>query len=374
MPLHQRAAVADDRGVVDGDPVGDVHRRHERALVAVDAIDERLRRGGIEELVVADVGVVDVVLVPGRGVPDRLEAERSHRGHIGEARQVLLRAPDQRGGAELLGPGHAGDARHVDRLARVVRPRPVQTGGEPGGVGGRAVVGRGVAVPIGGVGRQRRGVVVGVPGGLAVTMVVGGTEQHRHDDERSDRPRRHAEVDGGHRRAPADHRGERGDDGDRAERGTDGVGERRRLRVLEAADPRDVEQPGRRPRTDGDAVDHERERGGESSTAHQREQADGDLGDGAGDEEAGERDVVGVDSDGAGVDDAGADRCQSGELHDADADRERPLWILTCGRGWWRQLGDRLGRCVAHSFVPRWVPCSPGRASRGPIEHRGYRP
>ena len=129
VPLHQRPAVADDRGVVDGDSVGDVHRRHERALVAVDAIDERLRRGGIEELVVADVRVVDVVLVTGRGVTDRLEAERSHRGHIGEARQVLLRAPDQRGGAELLGPRHAGDARHVDRLGRVVRPRPVQSDG-----------------------------------------------------------------------------------------------------------------------------------------------------------------------------------------------------------------------------------------------------
>jgi len=40
VPLHQRTAPVDELGVVDGEVLGDEHRRDERLLVAVDGEHE----------------------------------------------------------------------------------------------------------------------------------------------------------------------------------------------------------------------------------------------------------------------------------------------------------------------------------------------
>ena len=54
VPLHERPAPVDELGVVDGEVLGDEHRRDQRPLLAVDGEDERFRPGGVEEVVVDD--------------------------------------------------------------------------------------------------------------------------------------------------------------------------------------------------------------------------------------------------------------------------------------------------------------------------------
>ena len=158
---------------------------------------------------------------------------------------------------------------------------------------------------------------------MAVRVV--GADEHRRQRDDADGERRHAEAHGRHLGAAADEGDEGGDDGDRAERGARRVGELRVLGGLQPVDPADAPQPRGAPGGDGAEVDEGGADGGEPAALDEGEQADADLGDGDGDEQPGERDVLGVQAGDAGVDRPGADRGQPGELHDADRHRHRPL-------------------------------------------------
>ena len=177
VPLHQPAAVVDELGVVDRALADDEHRRHERALIAVDPEHQRLRLRRVEDDVVVDQRVVDEVLVAGAGVADRAVAELVERVDVGERRQLLQRVPDEGGRPQLLLGGDAVDAAEVDRLRRVERPRPVRRGR-----GGRRA------------GACRGGVVL-----VAVGVAVGGSTGAPAPEATA--PRRHGCASGRCRRA-----------------------------------------------------------------------------------------------------------------------------------------------------------------------------
>ena len=145
VPRHQRAAVVDERRVVEVHVLGDEHRRHERPLVAVDLVHERLRLVRVEERVVADVRRVDPVLEAGGGVADGEEAQgrrsSTRRRTAGGRRACWRRAPR---------PGPAG---------RPSRPAtPEKSIGAVGSHGRGHAVGSAARMVVGGA------VVVGVPG------------------------------------------------------------------------------------------------------------------------------------------------------------------------------------------------------------------
>ena len=125
VPLHQPAAVVDELGIVDRPLADDEHCRHQRSVVSIDAEHERLRLRRVEPHVVVDQRVVDVVLVTGAGIADRLVAELVERVDVGERRQLLLGRADERGRPQLLFRSHALDVAEVDRCGWVVRSWPV---------------------------------------------------------------------------------------------------------------------------------------------------------------------------------------------------------------------------------------------------------
>ena len=191
---------------------------------------------------------------------------------------------------------------------------------------GVAVVGGGHRRP----GTGRHGSLLG----MAVRMV--GADEHRSQRDDADGEGRHTEADGRHLGATANERDEGGNDGDRTERGARCVGELRVLGDLQTVDPADAPQPRRSPSRHGAEVDEGRDHCGQATTLDKGEQADPDLGDGDGDEQPSQRDVLGVQSGDPGVDRPGTDRGEAGELHDADGDRHRPLpRRRRRRRGWW---------------------------------------
>ena len=159
--------------------------------------------------------------------------------------------------------------------------------------------------------------------GMAVGVVR--PDEHRRQRDDADGERRHPEANGRHLGAAANQGDEGSDDGNRPERGARRVGELRVLGDFQPVDPADAPQPCRAPRRHGTEVDESRDHCGQTATLDQGEQADSDLSNGDGDEQAGQRDVLGVQPGNAGMDRPGPDRSEAGELHDADSDRHRPL-------------------------------------------------
>ena len=190
------------------------------------------------------------------------------------------------------------------------------------GVAGGGVVGVGVAV--GCASRRRRlgvGVAVGRrlvavsvlrPGGaggvpVVVAVHVRAPVHHRHHRQRSDRDRRHPEAGCGRPGLPAHQGDHRGDDRHRAQRGARGVGELWGLRLLEPFDPRDPRDPRDGPRGDRPGVDEGGGSGGGPAALDEHHEPRRELRRGDGDEQPGERGVLGVDADGRGVDRTGAE-------------------------------------------------------------------
>ena len=295
VPLHQPAAKVDELGIVDRTLPDDEHRRHQRALVAVDQEHQRFGLGGVEPHVVVDQRVVDVVLIARAGVADRPVAELVERVDVGERRKLLLRRADEGGRPQPLFGSDAIYVAEINRFGGVVRPRPVHGCGFGN--------------------RRRSRLVVGMS--LASAVRVVGTDEHRGQRDDPDGERREPEAHRRHRRAPTDEGDQGGDGGDGPERGAGGVGELRVLGDLQPVDPADAPQPSRTPRRNGTEVDEDGQDGSEPATLHEGEQADTELGDGDGDEQPGERDVCGVQAGDSGVDRPGADRRETGELHDA---------------------------------------------------------
>ena len=133
------------------------------------------------------------------------------------------------------------------------------------------------------------------------------------------------ETHGRHPGASTNECDEGSDDGDRSEDGTGRVGELRVLGDLQPVEPADSPQPRHPPGRQGTEVDERGSYRGRPTALHEGEQADADLGDGDGDEQSCQRDVLGVQAGDTGVDRPGPDRGEPGELHDADRHRHRPL-------------------------------------------------
>ena len=198
-------------------------------------------------------------------------------------------------------------------------------GGTGGGVGGCRLLPVGVGRRVGGTGRRcglGLGAVLMASGGLAVTAVdVRRRAEHGGDGDGTDghgRQRHGQPAKHGHRRG-APQGQQRADHGDRAERGAHGVGELRRLRLLEPTDPRDAGDPRRHPRGHGAGV-HQRGAGGDEPPlpAQQQCQPGAQLQDSDGDEQARQGGVLGVDAGGGGVHCTGSDRGQPAHVRRAD--------------------------------------------------------
>ncbi len=253
---------------------------------------------------------------------DRYPSVRERR-HVGERRQVAQRVGGQGLGSLLLLRGDTVDAGEVDRRRRVPGAWP----GHGGGLG--LVVGVVVGVRggcrlgavrvLGGFLRRRlRGVavraVVGrdvlgvrVPASLIVAVHVRGAGHHRHQAERAEGDAGRDEVAAPDGRGVPDEGDGGGHDGERSEPGAHGVGEPRRLGLLEPVDPRDPGRARDDPGGDGAGVDEHRGAGSDSTAPQQQHHPDEDLRGRGQHEQPRQGRVLGVDPGRGGVDRTGAD-------------------------------------------------------------------